>query len=604
MMTWTWARDFPPARLPSLPARPLKWIRRVWFVALALAIVLDVAGGIFAAREAYQYGPTLARLSLVSEIESDGSITVETMPALAGSGSIPPLSRIISIRGQPVPRGTPIWKLASLAAAREGESIPIRFELPAGEVIDRTIRASNGYLQSAARVSPIDRDARMITRMIISLLTCVSLIGCAVLLFLRRPHDPVALLFSFSFLLFAAVIDPPLLFWLATGMGDVFDLFSCFAWLLLVVGISVFPDGKFNPRPLRFVLLIAPLAAFSLTFDDLPIVAGSLIAFVAPLFLLASHVIKYRRLPPGIERQQVKWAAFGFCSGLVLLSAALFLTAYLPTSSTQTALYGLIILTLFSFGFLTIALGLLISLLRFRLWEADKVISRSAISAAVTVIVGLVWTLSVDLVKMGVEWTLGEKNETVATLAGALLAAGIFAPSQAVALRWAKTRLEGDESRVRRLISRLAVWGAAETPQEIAIRTLSALQAAIHCTRAALLVNGSRGLKLLASRDLDHAELLDDPDYKPEADRRFSMIISCEDEDGPLGTLLIGPRDDRNRYNAAQLNGLSDLAEPLAGALRAAQKRFQHAETVQLKLGSVEERLARLEEGRARLSPS
>src|SRR5690606_30029930 len=179
---------------------------------------------------------------------------------------------------------------------------------------------------------------------------------------------------------------------------------------------------------------------------------------------------------------------------------------------------------------------------------------------------------------------------------GAVLAAGIFAPTQALAMRWAKTRLEGDESRVKRLISRLAVWRTTESPEEIAIRTLSALNAAVHCGAAALLIDGSRGLELLASRDLDDAERLSDPSYDPAKDRRFVLAQPLEDEDGPMGLLLIGPRTDLNRYNAGQLHGIEALAEPLAESLRAALKRSHHAESVQLKLGSVEERLARLEQ--------
>jgi hypothetical protein len=171
-------------------------------------------------------------------------------------------------------------------------------------------------------------------------------------------------------------------------------------------------------------------------------------------------------------------------------------------------------------------------------------------------------------------------------------------------MRWAKVRLEGDESRIKRLIGRLAVWRATETPEEIGVRTLSALHGAIHCNCAALLVDGPRGLRLLASRDLEQAELLDAPSYDPAADRRFAKRLPLEDEDGPIGLLLVGPRSDLNRYNAAQLDGLAKLTEPLAETLRAALKRAQHAETVHVVLSSVEERLARLEQSGPKLSPT
>ena len=209
-----------------------------------------------------------------------------------------------------------------------------------------------------------------------------------------------------------------------------------------------------------------------------------------------------------------------------------------------------------------------------------------------------------DMVKVVVEWVLGEENETVATAVGAVIAAGIFAPTQALAMRWARRRLEGDESRVRKLAGRLAAWRATESPEEIGVRTLSALQAAVHLSAAAILVDGPRGLELLASRDVENAEELAAPGYDQARDPRFTMRLPLEDEDGPLGLLLVGPRSDLNRYNAAQQRGLADLTEPLAEALRAALKRAHHAQSVHLKLGSVEERLARLEQSGPRLSPS
>ena len=160
-------------------------------------------------------------------------------------------------------------------------------------------------------------------------------------------------------------------------------------------------------------------------------------------------------------------------------------------------------------------------------------------------------------------------------------------------------------TRVFGLIDRLAVWRTTESPEEIGVRTLSALSAAVHCNAAALLVDGPRGLRLLAARDVDQPDALGEPNHDPARDARFAMVLPLEDEDGPIGQLLVGPRSDLNRYNAAQLEGLADLTEPLAEALRTSLKRFQLVEGLHSKLGTVEERLARLEQGGGpRLSPT
>ncbi len=598
------ARTFLPRRLTALAPERLKWVRVLWFVALGFAVVLDISGTVFVVRDAYRSDPQFHRLALASQIENDGSVSVATWERASGAAEVAPGSRITAIDGKPVARDTPIWEVARRLRADDGQVVALTILGPDGQAVTRRIEASPRYVEQMGDTGPLGRNGRIAIRLTLALLTCATLIGCAVMLFLRRPRDPVALLFSFSFLMFAAVIDPPLNLWLAMGMGRAFDLYSTIGWVLLVIAIAAFPDGKFTPPPVRWVLVAVPLLAVPLAIEEVPDVIDTVVGFVLPLFLLICHVIKYRRFAPGIERQQVKWAAFGFGSGLVLLTLAFVVVGLTDHGAGPPPMIGLVVIALFNFGFLAMALGLLVSLLRFRLWEADAVIGRSAISAGVTLMVGILWTLSMDMVKIGVEWVLGEENTTVATVVGAVIAAGIFAPTQALAMRWAKRRLEGDESRIAKLIGRLNVWRTTEMPGEIGVRTLSALHAAVHCNAAALLVDGPRGLGLLASRDVERAEELSAPGYDPAKDARFPTRLPLEDEDGPIGLLLVGPRSDLNRYNAAQLRGLNDLTEPLAEALRAALKREQHAETVHLKLGSVEERLARLEQSRPRLRPT
>lgn len=597
-------RTLLPRRLTALAPGTLKWVRVLWFLALAFAVVIEIAGTFFVVRDVYRNDPQFHRLALASQVENDGSVTVSTLGDPA-QPAVAPLSRITAIDGKPVARDIPVWELAARLKATDGQAVVLTIADPNGQVATRRIEASPRYAMEPDSVKPFDRNGRTVVRLILSLLTCATLIACAVLLFLRRPRDPVALLFSFAFLIFAGSIDPPLSLWLATGMGSSYDVFATFGWILFVIGLAAFPDGKFTPPPVRWVLAATPLLAIPLMLDETPEAINTLIAFVLPLLLLVCHVIKYRRFQPGIERQQVKWAAFGFGSGLLLEVAAFTLLGVVDTPTGPSSPFmSLAVITLFNLGFMAMALGLLVSLIRFRLWEADAVIGRSAISAAVTLMVGVLWTLSMDMVKMGVEWVLGEENTTVATVVGAVIAAGIFAPTQTLAMRWAKRRLEGDERRIEKLIGRLHAWRATEMPREIGVRTLSALHAAVHCSCAAVLIDGPRGLALLASRDLDQADELSAPGYEPDKDARFAMRLPLEDEDGPIGLLLVGPRSDLNRYNAAQLRGLGELTEPLAEALRAALKREQHAETVHLKLGSVEERLARLEQSGPRLRPT
>jgi hypothetical protein len=94
-----------------------------------------------------------------------------------------------------------------------------------------------------------------------------------------------------------------------------------------------------------------------------------------------------------------------------------------------------------------------------------------------------------------------------------------------------------------------------------------------------------------------YPEILAEPGANPEGDGRFVLKLPLEDEDGPVGLLLLGPRNDYNRYNSDELEGLRAITEPLAEALRGALRRSREADSMQRALSTVEERLARLEGG-------
>jgi hypothetical protein len=595
---------FLPDHLSAVPDRWHEWLRPLWLVVLALTFVLVAAGTIYTLRDAYVNDFQFARLGLTSEIENDGSVTIHSQVMEVGRKlDLPSTSRIVAIDGKVVPRDTRVWELAELLRRPDGATVALTIRTEDGRQLQRRLAANPDNLFESDKIL-IARDVRIGMRLAMSLITCFALIACAALLFRRRARDPVALLLSFSFLMFAGTIDPPLVMWLAIGLGDLFDVYSTAAWVLLVIALATFPDGKFLPRALRWLLVLTPLIAISLAIDETPMELAAGIAFVLPLGLIASHVAKYRRFEPGIERQQLKWAAFGFAVGLVLLMIAFMIVASLPETGFHLPVWGLVVLILFEGGFLAMAVGLLVSLIRFRLWEADRVISKSAVAGAVTLIVGILWTLSIDVVKTVVEFSLGQESPMIATVVGAILAAGIFAPTQAVAQRWANKRLGNDRDKIASLTPRLVAWRATERPDEIGQRTLASLAASAHISAGAILVDTPRGRSLLAARDVMYPELLAEPGANPEGDGRFVLKLPLEDEDGPVGLLLLGPRSDYNRYNSDELEGLRAVTEPIAEALRGAQRRSREVDSMQRTLSTVEERLARLEGGGGQAKPA
>ena len=165
-------------------------------------------------------------------------------------------------------------------------------------------------------------------------------------------------------------------------------------------------------------------------------------------------------------------------------------------------------LLLFSSGMAVIALGLLVALIRFRLWEADTVITRSAAYAVVTLIVGVVWAASSDLVKLVITEVMGRESEAGATTVGAIIAAGVFSPTQSAVLGWTRRHFGGPLDQIRDAAKRLKSWGLTEAPEEVATRALAIIDQAVHPNASAIVLDTAIGQELIAARGASSA---DDP---------------------------------------------------------------------------------------------
>jgi hypothetical protein len=395
------------------------------------------------------------------------------------------------------------------------------------------------------------------------------------------------MLFAVVFPLMAASVDPAIQLWMWTGYSWMEDVLSDRWYYLLLIALAVFPDGVFVPRFLRWLFVASlPLIVF-LTLPDVNGILQVLVGVGVLMLLLGGQFVRYRRLETGIEKQQLKWAAFGFASGFILLLIAFTMVAFIPeNSSQQNPLFNLATLVFFSLGVAMIPLGLLIALIRFRLWEADTVITRSAAYAVVTLIVGVVWGASSDLVKMVIEQVLGHQSEAGATTIGAVIAAGVFSPTQSLVLGWTRKRFGGPLERMRGASARMKKWALTETPAEVATRALAIIDDVMHPSASAIMLDTALNRELVAARNAsspDDAELVEQ--------------LTLADEESSVGTLLLGRRSDGNRYNRQQLEAVEELIPSLAEALRVARSHHSRESEMQHRLEEMAARLAQLEGG-------
>lgn len=577
--SWASAWVNPPVRLRAVPARWAAVLRVLWYVVFLFAVGVVVLGTAQAVRDAYQVQPAFTAVGLDYDVENDGTISIKIESGPNRRLTERHRLRIVAIDGSPVDANIRTYELARQLTGAEPQV-----------VLD--LKASDGTVVQVQQVRDRDvrtpvttraRDLRVAARLASGLLACGALIFCSFLLARRRPNDPVALLFAFAFAGMASTIDPPLAMWMAMGWPVAYDIISSAWFYLLLIALATFPDGIFVPRFYRWILLAGiPLAVFV----SLPNVDANIQVFAGVGSLLAmmvGQVRRYRRLTPGIERQQIKWAAFGFTTGLLLILIAFVLLALF--ADTESALINMLIVIAFSLGMAAIPLGLLIALIQFRLWEADTVITRSAAYAFVTLIIGVVWAASADLMKLVIEQIIGRESQAGATTLGAIVAAGLFSPTQSLVLGWTRRRFGGPVDQVRGAADRLKRWGLTETPAEVATRALAIVDDAVHPSASAILLDVPLGRELVAARNAS-----------AENDEALVERIPLADDESPVGTLLLGRRSDGNRYNREQLQALDDLIPALAEALRVARSRHWREASMQQRLDEMASRLAQLED--------
>jgi hypothetical protein len=192
----------------------------------------------------------------------------------------------------------------------------------------------------------------------------------------------------------------------------------------IAVGIVAALSAGLAPGPIdSYAPVMAPVAAPEALGGLVDWVSEDSGVFLAPPVMLASLaalVVRFRR-SRGIERQQMKWLA---------LAGAVPVTAFALTFVLNPiADYGLVLNVIFIAGFaalMLIPVAVAIAILRYRLYEIDRVISRTIVYGAVTLILGAAY---VGLVLAGqAVFSSFAGGSDLAIAASTLVVAALFLP--------------------------------------------------------------------------------------------------------------------------------------------------------------------------------
>lgn len=220
-------------------------------------------------------------------------------------------------------------------------------------------------------------------------------------------------------------------------------LFSPMLVVALIVPPLLFPDGRLMSRRWAVVLGLGLGAAVSLALGtivnpglldngsytienptgipELEGVARLLLdvsgIVLLPCLLLAAlaAALRFRRGTP-VERQQLKW----FGSPMVVAALGLAGAATLP----QPIGIACYIATTVALGFVPVAIG--IAILRYRLYDIDRLIGRTVVYATVTAVLGAAFVATNLILQALLANVTG--GETFTTAASTLVVAGLFQP--------------------------------------------------------------------------------------------------------------------------------------------------------------------------------
>lgn len=379
----------------------------------------------------------------------------------------------------------------------------------------------------------------------------------------RRPEEPMALFVSLFLVTFAgaesSAIDALAAHHATVGAFTI--LLAALGYIGLNGMFYLFPDGRFVPRWTwaMFALAIVEQVPFNMP-DTSPYNPNSWPdPLKLPLLLgifgvgLGAQVYRYRCVSNAVQRQQTKWVVYGAVAAIVLMFVARSADHAGPMGGQPLPALTLARAPLLDLAFLFFPLTIGFSVLRYRLWDVDLIISRTLVYGGLTVGIITLYILIVGFV--------GAELRSSGNLAVSLLATGaiavLFQPLRELLQRWANRLVYGrrdDPYAVlselgRRLEGTLAPESALPAIVETVARTLRLPYAAISVAREPTPVIAAA--------------------YGSPVDHRLDLPLIYGAEE--VGRLILGMPAGEDSFSGADRRLLEDLARQAGVAVYAAR---------------------------------
>lgn len=581
-----------PTRLPNLKGRWLTIYTILWAIMLPLAIVGAVRGTYVVLTIPPMWSP----YGLGTIEDSQGLRIYRANPDL-GSKGVDVGDYVVAIDGWTVP------EFAPRAAAREhivkpdGTSTTLTVRKPSGERRDVQLTYSWAVEEKGYTDGGVDRRVYRLLNGIGAALLPAILLPAAILIFIRCRREAVPAMLSLTFLVIAGIFNAGH----EIGLdADIITALVAVATCLLFGSLFAFPSGEFVPRWTAVPFVLVPILPL------LPVdgIAGPAVFVTFSLLAVLALISRYRKVGAGTERLQLRWAFFGLAIGIALggISTITDAMTLAGTESKWVNRYVGYVQPLLGGGIYPMAIGLVVSILRYRLYDANAVIGRSAAYAMLTLGFVVLFAGSQKLIELLGEEYLGQNIGGLAGGIGAAMAAVAIAPMHHRAQRWAERRFQNNLYRLRRGLPAL-VGDLRETTgvAQIAGATLDAVMEGVQASRAAMIA----GEKLIDARQVAAAKVRQwwsdwtpatgDGIDRDHSDQLFPVRVPLEAEGhGRIGWLLLGARPDGSMFGKTEYDVIEEIADPLARAIEVAMTRANREAHYEKRFNTIEKQLANL----------
>ncbi len=589
-----------PDRVPPFNTSAYRIFTVVWVAALVLAVFAPM----MALYERYTSAGDNSQLV----IGSRAGFAVSPQDATKVRFTIGPAAReaglragddIIALYGLPMPARMPVTERALAAHGNDPAYIamgnllfgteklpfPLTVRSADGSVHDVTVTTGENHVNAAASEHGVP-PALLSFIDVVHVIFYPFLIWAAWILHRRNSRDAVSSILSLAILLMIGAEIPASNFLASIGVPRavhvaIYDLGN----VLLVAGILLFPHGNLSARLVALVCS-APLL---MVLSGQPYQAFFLILLITAVLMQ----IRCLRVAESADlRQQIRWALFGFSGYAVFKAISYLADLFKYSTGSFTAQLWLEVTAGLTFGLsmLVLQLGLLVALIRYRLYDAEAIISRTATAAILTLAIGGTFAAVMEAIITGAQFLYpdSDMSQTVAAMGGAVVAAVFIEPMNRKTHEWVERRFHKALLEIRENLPELMrdtrdsasldefledVLGRVVTGV-LAVRGAVVLEEDVRQTVGVTESEVQRWYE--EHRPQEDRHVLD---CVPE-DRLFPLRLEIETTAGAFGWLLIGPRPDGSIAGKDEQEALRKIAQNLGRSVKIVLSRDDQRQEV------------------------